>query len=68
MEEEILNLKKILNIQLDKLNSLEKRILILENNKKIKNSSQSTYPGQLTLSNPFFHRLKTSRRNKQRLY
>jgi len=34
MEEQIINLKKLINIQSNKINSLEKRILILENNKK----------------------------------
>ena len=43
MEEQIINLKKVINIQSNKINSLEKRILILENNKKVsKNLSPVT--------------------------
>ena len=30
MEDQIINLKKVINIQSNKINSLEKRILILE--------------------------------------
>jgi len=55
MEDQIINLKKVINIQSNKINSLEKRILILENNKKV---SKNLSPVTDTL----FHRLRNKKR------
>ncbi len=62
MKEQIINLKKIINTQSNKIDSLEKRIQILENNKNNKTSFEAkAYTFNIT--DTLFYRLRNRRRN-----
>jgi hypothetical protein len=61
MKEQIINLKKIINTQSNKIDSLEKRIQILENNKTSFEAKSDTF----NITDTLFYRLRNRRRRNR---
>jgi hypothetical protein len=63
MEEQIINLKKLVNTQSKKIDFLEKRITILERCKKEDLKNQPCVSARTPINNTLFNRLRNKKRN-----
>lgn len=66
MKEQIINIKKIINTQSNKIDSLEERIQILENNKKNNKTSFEAKSDTFNITDTLFYRLRLRNRRRWR--